>query len=241
MKGAATSDFEFSALEQARNYRSAIAKLFAPHLKGDVLEIGAGIGQMLSEIAAVCRPKSLAAIEPDSRFLPALRVAAPNAEVWLGSEREIPLHRTFDAIYSVNVLEHIEDDRAALAAWCGRLNPGGALCLLVPARPELYAAIDRDFGHYRRYTNNDLRLKLSSAGFAQQQIKYFNFAGYFAWLSNFKLLGKRKFNHNSVRLFDRFVFPLVYFLERVSGSCPIGQSLVAIAKREPPSSAVTGG
>lgn len=223
-------DFEFAALSEARNYRAAICRLFAPHLSGDILEVGAGIGQMLGDVITICRPTNVAAVEPDSRFIPALRAAVPRAEVWAGSEQDIPSDRRFDAIYAINVLEHIADDRAELANWNKRIKPGGTVCLLVPARPELYAAIDADFGHHRRYTKKELEGKLSEAGFVSAKVKYFNMVGYFAWLINFRLLGKRNFDRTSVRTFDRLIFPVCRFFESRTRICPFGQSLVAVAK-----------
>lgn len=225
-----SADFEFAALSEARNYRASICRLFAPYLSGDILEVGAGIGQMLRDVVAICRPKRVAAVEPDSRFIPALRAAVPRAEVWAGSEQDIPSDRRFDAIYAINVLEHIVDDRAELANWHTRIKPGGTLCLLVPARPELYAPIDADFGHHRRYTKRELEGKLAEAGFVSAKVRYFNMIGYFAWLLNFRLLGKRSFDRTSVRTFDRLIFPVFHFFESTTGICPFGQSLVVVAK-----------
>ena len=231
MSKAPASQFEFAALEEAKNYRAAIAELFAPHLKGDVLEVGAGIGQIFSEVSKTCSPKSLAAVEPDPCFVAELRKNFPRAEIWHGLEQDIPVDRNFDAIYSVNVLEHIADDTTSLQCWHQRLRRSGVLCLLVPARPELYSAIDRDFGHYRRYEMSELKRKLTQAGFVSSEVKYFNFAGYFAWFVNFKILGRRSFDRSAVRTFDRLVFPLCHYLEKKVGVSPFGQSLIAIAKR----------
>ncbi|MEY3479507.1 MAG: hypothetical protein RIQ71_282 [Verrucomicrobiota bacterium] len=226
----AAEDFEFAALSEARNYRTEISRLFSPHLTGDILEIGAGIGQMLSDVVAICQPASVAAVEPDPRFIPALRAAVPGAEIWEGSEQDIPSDRRFDAIYAINVLEHIADDRAELARWRARIRPEGTVCLLVPARPELYAAIDADFGHHRRYTKEELVTKLAEAGFLSAQVRYFNMIGYFAWLINFRIFAKRSFDRASVRVFDRLIFPAAQRVENAMGRLPIGQSLVAIAK-----------
>ncbi len=227
----AAQNFEFAALSEARNYRAAICRLFAPHLSGDILEVGAGIGQMLGDVITICRPTSVAAVEPDSRFIPTLRTAVPGAEIWAGSEQDIPEDRRFDAIYAINVLEHIADDRAELANWNRRIKPCGTVCLLVPARPELYAPIDADFGHHRRYTKRELESKLAEAGFVSAKVRYFNMVGYFAWLINFRLLAKRSFDRTSVRAFDRLIFPICRFFESKTRICPFGQSLVAIAKR----------
>jgi len=226
-----SEDFEFAALSEARNYRAAIARLFSPHLSGDILEIGAGIGQMLSDVARICSPRSVAAVEPDEQFVIELRRNLPEARIWHGLEEDVPPTETFDAILSVNVLEHIENDADELAKWRKRLAPRqGRLCLLVPARPELYSSMDLDFGHFRRYTRDDLTGKLRGAGFVDVKVNYFNVVGYFAWLLNFKILNTRHFNPAAVRVFDRFIFPISHRVESSIGWCPFGQSLVAVAK-----------
>jgi len=227
----ASQNFEFAALSKARNYRAAIAKLFAPHLTGDILEIGAGIGQMLVDVQRICKPRSLAAVEPDPDFFLQLQQSLPHAKVWHGLEADLPETESFDAILSVNVLEHIEKDTEALGKWRRRLQPReGYLCLLVPARPELYSLMDADFGHFRRYTRRDLTQKLTAAGFKDLKVNYFNLVGYFAWALNFTLLKGRHFNPTAVRSFDRFVFPFFHRIENAMGQPPFGQSLVAIAK-----------
>jgi SAM-dependent methyltransferase len=226
-----SESFEFAALSEARNYRAAIAKLFSPYLNGDVLEVGAGIGQMLEEVAAVCNLRSISAVEPDPHFVEELRRNLPQAQVWHGLEDDLPLDMFFDAILSVNVLEHIERDTVELTKWRKRLAPReGHLCLLVPARPEIYSLMDSDFGHFRRYTRRDLSEKLSAAGFTEIKVNYFNMVGYFAWLLNFKILNSRHFNASAVRLFDRFVFPTSQRIENAIRWRPFGQSLVAVAK-----------
>ena len=100
---------------------------------------------------------------------------------------------------------------------------------VVPARPEIYAPIDRDFGHFRRYTRPELRRKLVAAGFEVRRLNYFNFVGYFAWWLNFCLLKKRQFEQAKVRFFDRMIFPAVHTLESSIIRPPVGQSLIAVA------------
>jgi len=127
-------------------------------------------------------------------------------------------------------LEHIELDREELASYHRLLQPArGALCLFVPARPEIYAPIDGDFGHFRRYTRTELRKKLEEVGFNPVQFRYYNFVGYFLWWMNFCLLKRRSFDVAAVRLFDRMIFPLVHGFESRICSPPVGQSLMVIA------------
>ena len=97
----------------------------------------------------------------------------------------LPTDSAWGAVVSVNVLEHIYEDDTELARWRQKLAArGGHLCLFVPARPEIYAPIDRDFGHHRRYTRPQLRSKLEGAGFSIIRLNYFNWVGYFAWWFN---------------------------------------------------------
>ncbi len=132
---------------------------------------------------------------------------------------------------SVNVLEHIQEDERELAVYRRKLaREKGALCLFVPARPEIYAPIDRDFGHFRRYTRPELRQKLERAGFEILRLRYYNFVGYFAWWLGFCVLKKRGFDLPSVRFFDRILFPPVHGFETRICAPPIGQSLLAVAR-----------
>lgn len=228
---ASTEDFEFAALGEARNYRSALLSEFGPYLNGSVVEVGAGIGQLTAELARVPTISRLVAVEPDERFANRLRRDHPTQELVHGTAEALPMNGGWNTIVSVNVLEHIREDVAELGRWRQLLAAQrGHLCLFVPARPELYAPIDKDFGHFRRYTKPTLRAALDAAGFDIVRLHYFNAIGYFAWGASFVLLKQRTFKPASVRLFDRAIFPVGHFLERHLVRPPFGQSLMAIAR-----------
>jgi len=224
-------NFEFKALREANNYRRALRKMFAPHLRGRVIEVGAGCGQFTAQLRELTTINHLLAVEPDPRFCAEFRRALPAQPLVEGLITSVSYPGPWNAIVSVNVLEHIHDDSEELKIYSRLLQKEhGRLCLFVPARPELFAPIDSDFGHYRRYSRADLRRKLENTGFKILELHYFNFIGYFAWWFNFKLMGRRKFNPAMVRLFDRAIFPLGFGLESHFARPPIGQSLVAIAE-----------
>jgi SAM-dependent methyltransferase len=228
---AATEDFEFAALAEARNYRHSLFAEFAAALRGEVIEVGAGIGQMTELLEHVPGVRRALAIEPDPRFCAQHRSRFPEHEILEGTAAHLPNGTACDAILSINVLEHIQEDAAELARYASLLKERhGSLCLFVPARPEIYAPIDKDFGHFRRYTRADLSKKLSSAGFSIERLHYFNFAGYFAWWLNFRVLKKRTFEIDKVRAYDRLIFPMVHQFESKILRPPFGQSLLAIAK-----------
>ncbi|HEY2084156.1 MAG TPA: class I SAM-dependent methyltransferase [Verrucomicrobiae bacterium] len=230
---ASTESFEFDALAQAANYRAALLREFAPVLKGRVVEVGAGIGQFTREITTLPAVSNIVSIEPEHKFCEEFRRRLPGREIIEGTIDNLPAAFHPDAIVCVNVLEHIEDDAAELARFHRRLQPQrGHLCLFVPARPEIYAPIDKDFGHFRRYTKPELQKKIATAGFAIRRLNYFNSVGYFAWWLNFCVLKKRAFDVKSVRVFDRFIFPAVNAMETRLLRPPFGQSLIAIAQAE---------
>ena len=228
---ASSADFEFEALREAANYREALIQEFREPLKGNVIEIGAGIGQMTTHLLELPAIQRLIAIEPEAKLSQRHREQFPGHELYEGTIENAPPSAEWDAILSINVLEHIEGDSLELQRYAKLLQPRrGHFCVLVPARPEIYAPIDKDFGHFRRYTRPELRRKLETAGFEIVKLHYFNFAGYFAWWLNFAVLGKRVFEPGKVRFYDRMIFPAVHFAESKIARPPIGQSLVAIAR-----------
>jgi SAM-dependent methyltransferase len=229
-----SEDFEFKALALADNYRAALLHDFSAALRGSVLEVGAGIGQITEALLQNPRIARLVSVEPHPVFYSQLTEKFPGHTLVNGTVYDLKEEEDrWDAVVSINVLEHIEDDRRELQKYHDRLRKNnGTLCLFVPARPEIYAPIDKDFGHFRRYTRPELRQKLEQAGFEVQQLHYYNVAGYLAWWLNFCLLKKRHFSAGSVRLFDRFIFPVVHGFESHICHPFIGQSLLVTARAQ---------
>lgn len=225
-----SSDFEFLPLFEAKNYRRALMKEFGRYLTGHVVEVGAGIGQMTAELRKLKTIERLDCIEPDANYVSKIKAQFPDQYVLRGTIFDAG-KITPNAIISINVLEHIERDEEELKRYFALLQgTSGMLCLFVPAGKEIYAPIDKDFGHYRRYAKDEIIAKLTKAGFRIESARYFNFVGYFLWWLNFRILRQRKFNMLSVKLFDRLIFPLVYLAESVFVAPFIGQSIRIIAR-----------
>jgi len=81
----------------------------------------------------------------------------------------------FDLIGFFDVLEHVEDDAAALRALTARLKPGGVLCINVPAYQWLFVRHDRLHHHFRRYSRRELVRKIEAAGLKVEFVSYWNF------------------------------------------------------------------
>jgi SAM-dependent methyltransferase len=135
----------------------------------------------------------------------------------------------FDAAVSFNVLEHIEDDVAALKGVAALLKPGGRIGLLVPGGGNLlYGTFDALDRHYRRYTPAQLRARIEAAGLDVVQIRKVNMVGAVAWFVKGRLVRAKATTGGEISTFDRLV-PFFRRLDSVVGP-PFGQSLAAVAR-----------
>jgi len=99
---AQAADFEFAALQEAKNYRAALLQEFGPHLRGRVLEVGAGVGQITNELLKISAIHSLTSIEPDAKFCHELRARLPQHNLIHGTIADPHSSASWNAILSVN-------------------------------------------------------------------------------------------------------------------------------------------
>jgi SAM-dependent methyltransferase len=78
----------------------------------------------------------------------------------------------FDLVVASEVVEHVQDDRAAVATLARLLKPGGILLLTVPAHPWLWSAHDVMNHHFRRYRKHQLHTLLVGAGLTKRRLGY---------------------------------------------------------------------
>ena len=156
----------------------ALQRLLPARL-GDVLEIGCGQGSVTARLAP--RADSLLALEPDAQsFAVASRRLRGMAEVRNSSADALPDDATFDTVCAFEVLEHIEDDAAALATWVRQIRPGGRLLLSVPAHADRMGLCDRLVGHFRRYDRADLEGLLARRGLHVRHLALYGGPGGYA-------------------------------------------------------------
>jgi SAM-dependent methyltransferase len=209
-----------------------------------VLEIGAGFGNITRHfrgrelvVASDLDPVALEHLKGTFRDDPAVCVASYRFPLDTAAREEIRAMR-IDTVVCLNVLEHIEDDRATLADMYDLLQPGGRLVLLVPAFARLYGTLDEHLRHFRRYEKEELERKVREAGFVVEALMYLNRPGIFGWWVNGKLLRRRVLPRSQLLAF-KLLMPL---LEREKERPPsTGLSLVAIGRKDggSPASAIT--
>lgn len=150
---------------------AAVTDLF-PAEATDVLEVGCGQGGFGARLAQRyeylgLEPDHASFAVADQRLRRAGRGRVRNARI------EQLDAGSFDVVCAFEVLEHLEDDAAALAAWVARVRPGGLLLLSVPAYQRRYAAADELVGHFRRYDPEPLRALLAAAGLVDITIRHY--------------------------------------------------------------------
>ncbi|AKG23003.1 class I SAM-dependent methyltransferase [Calothrix sp. 336/3] len=136
-----------------------------------ILEVGCGTGGNLQMLA---NHGELAAMELDESacHLANQRGVTP---VKLGSLPDnIPFNQQFHLILMLDVLEHLDDDLAALQAIFSRLKPGGKLLITVPAYQFLWSQHDVINHHKRRYVMRSLARVVKNAGYVIEYRSYFN-------------------------------------------------------------------
>ena len=221
--------------DQQAAYFDWIAALFGEALSGNVLDHGAGTGILSERLLA--RAERVIALEPEpvlydklcQRFATSPRVAPVHGTIETYLERYG--EGSLDAAVSSNVLEHLSDDVGCLEQLRRSLRPGGALAVYVPARRELFGSLDRAVGHQRRYTRTLLRQRLEDAGFFVEWVRYGNLVGVIPWLVSGRLLRQNAIASGSLRLFDRWIFPVAARLEAVL-HIPYGLNVAALARRQ---------
>src|SRR6188508_2104522 len=114
---AINKNFEFVALNEAKNYPCALVREFSEFLQGRVLEVGAGIGQMTELIQKIPAITLLQAVEPDAAFCDEFRKKFPQQPLIEGTIADLQENSGWDTILSVNVLEHIRDDKHELQTY----------------------------------------------------------------------------------------------------------------------------
>ncbi|HZG04667.1 MAG TPA: methyltransferase domain-containing protein [Streptomyces sp.] len=135
---------------------------------GKVLDVGCGDGLIWDSLTGFAH---IEGIEPDSRLIHPASPRRDRIEI-ADFLRGRPRPADHDLLLMLDVLEHIEDEHAALLRAKALLAPRGILLLTVPALPALWSEFDEMSGHFRRYTRRSLRRALTAAGLEIIDLRY---------------------------------------------------------------------
>lgn len=200
-------------MREAKNYNAFLMDQVFSRMRDCVHILDFGAGNGLFAQAMKEQGHKVTCVEPE----PALATALAEAGFKTYASLDEIEPNSLDGAYTLNVLEHIEDDRAVLSGLYDRIKPGGRLYIYVPAFQILFSSMDRRVGHVRRYRLNELVEKCRDVGFNVETGGYADSLGYLASLA-YRLLGRDDgvLNSNTVRLYDKYIFPVSHVLDLLS-------------------------
>jgi len=149
-----------------------IRRKIHPPADARILEIGCGTGHNLAMLGAFGRVDAIE-VDAAARDIASARLGRAVMDAPLPSLAGIE-DGAYDLIAILDVLEHIEEDRAALVSMATKLKPGGKILITVPAHPWMWSAHDVVNHHKRRYTRRTLRKVVAEAGLKLDMLTWFN-------------------------------------------------------------------
>src|SRR6188768_1330910 len=198
---------------------------FKHQLKGEILEIGSGIGNISHLV--IEEGRSITLSDYNDEYCESLRkkfsqhsnvrevikidLLDPDFENKYSAYKE-----KFDSIFLLNVIEHIENDLVAVKNCKYLLRSGGHLILLAPAYSWLYCTFDKQLGHFTRYSLKQLKDLLKKGAFSILKGDYFNFTGIAGWFLFGKILNKKMLGRGEMSAFNKIV-PLAKTVDKILG------------------------
>jgi SAM-dependent methyltransferase len=226
---------DLETMQEARRYSAHLFNLFRQYLGKRVLEVGSGIGTMSRPLADIA--DLVVGLEPNVNCVARLQEAMRGHPRFVlhachleeCDRAELTAHR-FDTVVCVNVLEHIEDDAAALRTFKDVLIANGRVLIFVPAVQAAYGPLDAELGHHRRYSKPTLARAFADAGLDLLTLRYTNPIGLLGWMYNAHISKSTAHSPGQVKLFETLVAPWALPLERLIPP-PVGLSLVAVGQK----------
>jgi SAM-dependent methyltransferase len=225
---------ELDLFAAARNWKSYWSAQLRPFLRGDVLEVGAGIGSNIPFLDPSGGAGRWVCLEPDPELYGLLVRSFAEKKTLRAYETVCgtiaSLTDQFDTIIYIDVLEHIDNDREEMNQAASHLRPGGHLVVLSPAHQRLFSPFDAAIGHFRRYNRSTLR-SISPPSLRLKHLFYLDCAGLVLSVANSMFLHQSMPTKAQLRIWDQLVIPISRVLDRCLFNS-VGKSIVGIWQRE---------
>ncbi len=227
------------AIAETHQFNKWMYQAIKPYLKGEILEIGSGIGNITQYVmddkfsitASDIRENYCSILQERFQDNPYL-IEVRNIDI-VHSDFDFEyqdMFEKFDCIFALNAIEHIENDNLAVLNCKKLLKANGRIIVLVPAFQRLYNSFDKELHHFRRYTKLTLGRLLIHSGFNILKTEYFNIAGIFGWWFSGTLLKNKVLPPGHLFLFNRLV-PLFKIADKLTVK-KMGLSVIAVAGKK---------
>ncbi len=223
------------AITDADKFNKWMYNTIQPYCSGKILEIGSGIGNISSFFIKDKSDITLSDVRQN--YVEILEAQFPENEAILLDlvlEDFDTVYKdylgSFDTIFALNVIEHIEDHELAMKNIHKLLKSGGRAVILVPAFQALYNQIDKELYHFRRYTRKTLLQIFDESQYQISHSRYFNFTGIFAWFIGGKIFKDSTVKKGKMSLYNSLV-PVFKIID-IPFKQIAGLSVIAIGKRK---------
>lgn len=203
---------ELALFRLAHHWKAYWGQQVTPHIQGDVLEVGAGLGENAARLVNP-RVKTWLCLEPDQKMAAMIKArvdsGALNAgtQVVCGTLVDLPPEPQFDTIVYIDVLEHVSDDAEEIRQACLRMKAGASLVLLSPAHGFLFSNFDAAIGHFRRYDRKSLQ-SVVPGPLKQEKLIYLDSVGMLLSMANRVLLKQSHPTAQQILFWDKVIVPL---------------------------------
>lgn len=225
-------------ISRADNFNKWMFDIIEPYCYGNIIEIGSGIGNISRFFIEEGYAITLSDIRDNyCSFLKQHFESFNNLEKIYKIDLIDPdfkqnykfIKGKFDTLFSLNVIEHIENDELALENAKFLLKKGGNIIILVPAFQNLFNGFDVSLDHYRRYTKKTLKELFVKCEIKILSMRYFNFIGMIGWFLSGKIHKTKILPLWQMRLFNHLV-PLFRVFDTLARKY-FGLSLIAFGKK----------
>ena len=224
---------ELSIFKDAINWKRYWYNSVQSYVKGNLLEVGAGIGINTKLILKNPNINNVLAIEPDellaNQIMKNNKVNSSKIRVQIGYLNDLSLSKTFDTIIYTDVLEHIKNDSSELNRAKLHLNKGGHLIIIVPAYNFLFSPFDKAIGHYRRYNKKMLKNSVPN-DLTRIELFYLDSLGACASLLNKYILKQSYPSKSQILKWDKLIIPTSKIIDKIIFRS-FGKTLIGIWKK----------
>ena len=232
-------DFEgeenLRAIAEADKFNEWMYLQVVPHCEGKILEIGSGIGNISYFFDRDSKDIDLSDIREQYRsYLKKTFEKRAVLDMDIVADGFVEMHGdklgTYDAVFALNVVEHIKDDKLAIENMIKLLKPGGKIIILVPAYQWLYNGFDVALEHFKRYTKSRLLGIFPTRGVKLIRSWYFNFAGIFGWFLVGSVMKKKLIPESNMKLYN-VLTPIFKIADKVVLN-KMGLSVIAVYQKD---------
>lgn len=221
--------WELKFFDKSKNFRNYQMSLIKNYLGNHIAEVGPGNGTNLSYYIKF--PKKIDLYEPSKQLFSKLKRNFNFKKKINFFNKKLTIKKEYyDSILYLDVIEHIKKDEEEIFKAFKSLKKRGYLIINVPAFSHLYSQFDKDVGHHKRYSKQDIVSICEKINYQSLELKYYDSVGYILSLLSKLILSNYKKNFEKKIQFWNKLIPFSKFLDTLIFNS-FGKSLLIIIKK----------